>query len=116
MKTVLSFFNILILSTTLSASNCNEPVTLERFNSLLESLDNKDMPDQKKYILISSYAQRECFSVDQLILFLDVVVDHKIQISTAQAVFNLVYDTENLDKLLNRFTDYEKKMIKKSIH
>ena len=114
MKTVLSFFAILILSTTLSASNCDVPVTLERFNSLLESL-NEDMPDQKKYILISAYAQRECFTVDQLILFLDVVVDHKIQISTAQSVFNFVYDSENLDKLLNRFTDYEKKIIKKSI-
>ena len=115
MKTVLSFFTILILSTTLSASNCDAPVTLERFNSLLKSLDKEVMVDQKKFILISAYAQRECFTVDQLILFLDVIVDHKIQISTAQAVFNLVYDSENLDKLLDRFSDYEKQIIKKSI-
>ena len=115
MKFIYTYLLTIALSSNLFASTCNEPTTQERFNTLYKSVDKNNMPDQKKFNLISAYAKRECFTVVQLILFLDTIDNHKLQISTAQSVFNYIYDTENLNNFLSRFSDYEVQLIKKSV-
>lgn len=115
MKHIFTYIIVIIFSTSLLASNCNEPTSTDRFNSLLKSVDKGEMADQKKFNLISVYAKRECFTVIQLLGFLDTITDHKLQISTAQSIINFVFDPENIDMFLSRFSDYEKQMIQKSV-
>mgnify|MGYP001350851972 CR=1 FL=1 len=114
MKRILEFILVFIFSISLYASDCEEPISKERFDSLLKTVELKNN-DHQKYMLILAYTKRECISVNQLLSFIDLIDEHKVKVSIIQESYNSVFDKENIDQLMTNFTEYEKSVILKSI-
>ena len=114
MKRILGFILAFTFSISLFASDCEEPVSKERFDSLLKTVELKNN-DHQKYMLISAYTNRECISVNQLLSFIDLIDEHKVKLSIVQESYNSVFDKENINQLMTNFTDYEKSVILKSV-
>ena len=114
-KRIFGFILILIFSVSLNASNCEAPISKERFDSLLKNVKLRNN-DHQKYILITDYTIKECISVNQLLIFMDLIDEHKIKVSIVKKLYNSVHDIENNDQLLNNFTEHEKNIVKKSIN
>ena len=107
----------LILAFTFSisyASDCETPISKERFDSLLKTVELKNN-DHQKYMLISAYSNRECITVNQLLSFIDLIDEHKVKVSIVQESYNTIYDKENIDQLMTNFTEHEKSVILKSV-
>ena len=114
MERILGTILAFTFSFTLYATDCESPISKERFDSLLKTLELKKN-DHQKYILISAFTKRECISVNQLINFMDLINNHKVKISIVQELYNFVFDKENIHQLMNNFTEYEKSVIQKSL-
>ncbi|PDH47228.1 MAG: hypothetical protein CND86_03835 [Bacteroidetes bacterium MED-G21] len=114
MKRILGLILAFTFSISLYASDCEAPISKERFDSLLKTLELKNN-DHQKYILISAYSNRECMSVNQLLSFIDLIDEHKVKVSIVQELCNSVFDKENIDQLMTNFTEYEKSVILKSV-
>ena len=114
MKRILGFILAFTFNISLYASNCEEPISKERFDSLLKTVELKNN-DHQKYILISAYTNRECISVNQLLSFIDLIDEHKVKVSIVQESYNSLFDKENIDQLITNFSDYEKSVILKSV-
>jgi len=112
MKSILGLVTLFVISFSLRAADCETPTSKERFTSLYETVKTTTA-DQQKYMLIAAYAKRECITVSQLSDFLDLIENHKLKISTAQAAYDHLFDLENIDQLTTEFTEYEKSVIKK---
>ena len=113
MKRILGLIMAFTLSSSLYASDCEAPVSKERFDSLLKTVELKKN-DYQKYMLISAYTNRECISVNQLLSFMDLIDEHKVKVSIVQELSNSVFDKENIDQLITDFTEHEKRVIQKS--
>ena len=113
MKRILGLILAFTFSISLYASDCEAPISKERFDSLLKTVELKNN-DHQKYMLISAYSNRECISVNQLLSFIDLIDEHKVKVSIAQESYNSVFDKENIDQLMNNFTEHEKSVILKS--
>ena len=113
MKGILGLIMAFTLSSSFYASDCEAPVSKERFDSLLKTVELKKN-DYQKYMLISAYTNRECISVNQLLSFMDLIDEHKVKVSIVQELSNSVFDKENIDKLITDFTEHEKRVIQKS--
>ena len=114
MKRILGLILAFTFSISLYASDCEAPISKERFDSLLKTVELKNN-DHQKYMLISAYTIRECISVNQLLSFIDLIDEHKVKVSIVQESYNSVFDKENIDKLMTNFTDHEKSVILKSV-
>ena len=101
------------ISISLYASDCDAPISKERFDRLLKTVELKNN-DYQKYMLISAYTNRECISVNQLLSFMDLIDEHKVKVSIVQELSNSVFDKENIDQLITDFTEHEKRVIQKS--
>ena len=95
------------------ASDCEVPISKERFDSLLKTVELKNN-DYQKYMLISAYTNRECITVDHLLSFIDLINEHKVKVSIVQESYNSVFDKENIDQLMINFTEHEKSVVLKS--
>ena len=113
MKRILGLFLAFTFSISLYASNCEIPISKDRFDRLLKTLELKNN-DHQKYILISAYASRECITVKQLLSFIDLIDEHKVKVSIVQESYNSVFDKENTDQLMTNFTEHEKNVVLKS--
>ena len=113
MKRILGFILAFTFSISLYASDCEAPISKERFDSLLKTVELKKN-DYQKYMLISAYTNRECISVNQLLSFMDLIDEHKVKVSIVQELSNSVFDKENIDQLITDFTEHEKRVIQKS--
>ena len=71
------------------------PISKERFDRLLKSVELKNN-DHQKYTLISAYTNRECITVNQLLSFIDLIDEHKVKVSIVQESYNSVFDKENI--------------------
>ena len=114
MKRILGLILAFTFSISLYASDCEAPISKERFDSLLKTVELKKN-DHQKYILISAYTNRECVSVNQLLSFMDLIDEHKVKVSIVQESYNSVFDKENRDQLITNFTEHEKSVILKSV-
>ena len=114
MKRILGLILALTFSISLHASDCEVPISKERFDSLLKTVELKNN-DHQKYMLISAYTIRECISVNQLLSFIDLIDEHKVKVSIVQESYNSVFDKENIDQLMTNFTDHEKSVILKFV-
>ena len=114
MKRILGFITAFILSALVYGSDCEVPISKERFDSLLKTVELKSN-DHQKYMLISAYTNRECITVTQLLSFIDLIDEHKVKVSIVQESFNSVFDKENTDQLMTNFTEHEKSVILKSV-
>jgi len=114
MKGISVLITLFAISFSLHAVDCESPISKERFTSLYETVQ-VEKGDQQKYILITTYARRECISVMQLSNFLDLIGEHKIKVSIVQAAYNHLFDIENIEKLTSDFTEQEKFVIQKVI-
>ena len=113
MKRILGLILVFTFSISLYASDCEVPISKERFNSLLKTVELKNN-DHQKYMLISAYSNRECISVNQLLSFINLIDEHKVKVSIVQESYNSVFDKENIDQLMTDFTEHEKSIILKS--
>jgi len=113
MKGILGLITVFTISFSLYATDCETPISKERFSSLYKSVELKK-GDQQKYLLITAYAKRECITVKQLSGFLDLFDEHKMKISLIQATYNDLFDIENIDQLTSDFTEHERLMIQKA--
>ena len=114
MKRILGLISAFILSASVYGSDCEVPISKERFDSLLKTVELKSN-DHQKYMLISAYTNRECITVTQLLSFIDLIDEHKVKVSIVQESFNSVFDKENSDQLMINFTEHEKSVILKSV-
>ena len=114
MKRILRLILVFTFSISLFASDCETPISKDRFNRLLKSVELKSN-DYQKYILISAYTTRECITVNQLLSFIDLISEHKVKVSIVQESYNSVFDKENTDQLMTNFTEHEKSIILKSL-
>ena len=114
MKRILGLISAFILSVSVYGYDCDVPISKERFDSLLKTVELKSN-DHQKYILISAYTNRECITVTQLLSFIDLIDEHKVKVSIVQESFNSVFDKENTDQLMTNFTEHEKSVILKSV-
>ena len=114
MKRILGLILTFTFSILLYASDCESPISKERFDSLLKTVELKKN-DHQKYMLISAYTNRECISVNQLLSFIDLIVEHKVKVSIVQESYNSLFDKENIDQLMTNFTEHEKSVILKSV-
>ena len=114
MKRILGLLLAFTFSISLYASDCEAPISKERFDSLLKTVELKNN-DHQKYMLISAYTIRECISVNQLLSFIDLIDEHKVKVSIVQESYNSVFDKENIDQLMTNFTDHEKSVILKFV-
>ena len=113
MKRILGLILAFTISLSLYASDCDTPISKERFDRLLKTVELKNN-DYQKYMLISAYTNRECISVNQLLNFIDLIGEHKIKVSIVQESYNSVFDKENIDQLMTNFTEHEKNVVLKS--
>ena len=113
MKRILGLILAFNISISLFASDCDAPISKERFDRLLKTVELKNN-DYQKYMLISAYTNRECISVNQLLNFIDLIGEHKIKVSIVQESYNSVFDKENIDQLMTNFTEHEKNIVLKS--
>lgn len=114
MKGILGLIMAFTLSSSLYASDCETPVSKERFDSLLKTVELKKN-DHQKYMLISAYTSRECISVKQLLSFMDLIDEHKVKVSIVQELYTSLFDSENVDQLTADFTEHEKRVIQKAV-
>jgi predicted DNA binding protein len=114
MKGILGLLAAFVISFSVYATECEAPMSNERFTSLYESVEIKQH-DQQRYRLIVAYAQRECFSVDQLSKVLKLVEEQKVRASIVYEVYANLFDKDNVQKLTTEFTDQQKAMIQKAI-
>mgnify|MGYP001457621989 FL=1 len=114
MKRILGLILAFNISISLFASDCDAPISKERFDRLLKSVELKSN-DHQKYTLISAYTNRECITVNQLLNFIDLIDEHKVKVSIVQESYNSVFDKENTYKLMTNFTEHEKSVILKSV-
>jgi len=114
MKRILGLILAFTFSISVCGSNCEAPISKERFDSLLKTVELKSN-DHQKYMLISAYTNRECITVTQLLSFVDLIDEHKVKVSIVQESFNSIFDKENTDQLMTNFTEYEKSVILKSV-
>jgi len=114
MKGILGLITVLAFSFSVHATDCNEPMTKERFTSLYKTIEVKQ-DDHQRYQLIVGYARRECMTVDQLASFLDLIKEHKVRVSTVQSTYTYLFDKENVSQLMKDFTEHEKLVIQKVI-
>ena len=113
MKGILGLITVFTISVSLYATDCETPITKERFTLLYNTVELKK-GDQQKYLLITAYAKRECITVNQLSDFLNLIEEHKMKVSLVQATYNDLFDIENVDQLTSDFTDHERLVIKKA--
>ena len=113
MKRILGLILVFTFSISLYAYDCEAPISKERFDILLKTVELKNN-DHQKYMLISAYSNRECISVNQLLSFIDLIDEHKVKVSIIQESYNSVFDKENIDQLMTNFTEHEKSVILKS--
>ena len=113
MKRILVLILTITFSISLYASDCEAPISKERFDRLLKTVELKNN-DHQKYMLISAYTNRECISVNQLLNFIDLIDEHKVKVSIVQESYNSVFDKENIDQLMTNFTEHEKSVVLKS--
>ncbi len=114
MKCILGLILTFTFSISLYAIDCEAPISNERFDRLLKSVELKSN-DHQKYTLISAYTNRECITVNQLLNFIDLIDEHKVKVSIVQESYNSVFDKENTYKLMTNFTEHEKSVILKSV-
>jgi len=114
MKGILGLIIVLTFSFSLHATDCNEPMSKERYTSLYKTVKVKH-DDYQRYQLIVAYAKRECMTVSQLSSFLDLIEEHKVKVSTVQSTYNYLFDLENVDQLTQNFSEHEKLVIQKVI-
>ena len=114
MKRILGFILAFTFSISLYASDCEAPISNERFDSLLKSIELKNN-DRQKYMLITAYTKRECISVSQLLSFISLIDEHKVKVSIVQESYISLFDKENINQLMTNFTEHEKSVILKSI-
>ena len=114
MKRILGLISAFILSVSVYGSDCKVPISKDRFDSLLKTVELKSN-DHQKYMLISAYTNRECITVTQLLSFIDLIDEHKVKVSIVQESFNSVFDKENTEQLMTNFTEHEKSVILKSV-
>ena len=115
MKRILGLILAFNISISLFASDCDAPISKERFDRLLKTVELKNN-DYQKYMLISAYTNRECISVNQLLNFIDLIGEHKIKVSIVQESYNSIFDKENIDQLMTNFTEHEKNVVLKSAY
>lgn len=113
MKGILGLIVCLTLNFNMYSAECESPVTKERFNTLLESVEAQKH-DQQKYQLIVAYSKRECLTVEQMSKFVDQISEHKMKVSVVQATYMHLFDSENVDNLTIGFTEHEKLVVKKT--
>ena len=114
MKGILALIMIFTFNVSLQASDCESPLSKERFDSLYKTLELAKS-DHQKFRLITAYSSRECISVDQFLVFMDFISDRKVKVSLVQASYSFLFDQENIDKLVSDFTEHEKLAIQKVV-
>lgn len=110
MKNTLGFLLAFLISLSLVAKNCEEPISEDRFNALYKSLTIKKN-DQQRYLLIVAYAKRECISAEQMKTFLKLFTDSKVKFSLVQNTYKLLFESESKMLLLEGFTDRQQHLI-----
>ena len=114
MKSILGLILVFTFNISLYGTDCEAPISKDRFDSLLKTVEFKNN-DHQKYILISAYTNRECITVNQLLSFIDLIDEHKVKVSIVQESYDSVFDKENIDLLMTNFTEHEKSIILKSV-
>ena len=114
MKGILALIMIFTFNVSLQASDCESPLSKERFDSFYKTLELAKS-DHQKFRLITAYSNRECISVDQFLVFMELISDRKVKLSLVQASSSLLFDQENVHKLVSDFTEQEKLAIQKVI-
>lgn len=114
MKGILGLLAAFAISFSVYATNCDAPMSNERFTGLYKSVELKKF-DQHRYRLIVAYSQRECFSVAQLSKVLNLVEEQKMKASIIYEVYENLYDKDNIHKITSEFTEQQKAMIQKAI-
>jgi len=114
MKGILGLITVLAFSFSVHATDCNEPMSKERFTTLYKTVEVKQN-DHQRYQLIVAYAKRECITVTQLASFLNLIEEHKVKVSTVQSTYKYLFDKENVDQLTVGFTEHEKLVVQKVI-
>tara|TARA_B110000977_G_scaffold86089_1_gene114723 strand:+ start:62 stop:400 length:339 start_codon:yes stop_codon:yes gene_type:complete len=112
MKSILGLITAFSFSLCVLASNCDKPISKDRFEGLYNSIVTQKN-DQQRYQLVLAFANRECVSVNQMIEFLSLVSDHKIKFSLVKDTYNLLFDADNRSLLLTEFSEHEQMLIKK---
>jgi hypothetical protein len=114
MKGLLILLFSILFTTNTFATNCETPVSNDRFVTLYESISIK-LSDAQKFKLIKDYMNRECFSVVQLNKCLGLISERKLKVSLTHEVYHSIYDKENLKRITAQFTDHEIAVIEKNI-
>jgi hypothetical protein len=112
MKSILGLITVLSFSFSILASNCDKPISKDRFDGLYNSIVTQNN-DQQRYQLVLAFANRECVSVNQMTEFVSLIEDHKIKFSLVKDTYQLLFDTENRALLLTEFSEHEQALIKK---
>jgi hypothetical protein len=112
MKSILGLITVLSFSFSIFASNCDKPISKDRFDGLYNSIVTQKN-DQQRYQLVLAFANRERVSVNQMTEFVSLIEDHKIKFSLVKDTYQLLFDTENRAQLLTEFSEHEQTLIKK---
>lgn len=110
MKNTLGLLLVFLISLSLVAKNCEEPISKERFDSLYKSLTIKKN-DQQRYQQVLTYAKRECLSAEQMKSFLKLFTDSKVKFSLVQDTYKLLFDSKSKKLLLEGFSERQQHLI-----
>ena len=110
MKNILGVLIMFLISLSLVAKNCEEPISKDRFDLIHNSLTIKKN-DQQRYQLVLAYAKRECLSAEQMNSFLELFTDSNIKFAVVQDTYKLLFDSENKKLLLEGFTERQQHLI-----
>jgi hypothetical protein len=114
MKAILGLLTAFTLSFSVFASNCEDPISKERFNGLYNNIEIQKN-DQQRYQLIFAFANLECISVAQMTEFLNLITDHKLKFSVVKDTYKLLFDQDNRNLLLKGFSEREQMLINKEV-
>ena len=115
MKGILGLLAAFVISFSVYATDCEAPMSNERFTALYKSVELKKA-DQQRYRLIVAFSKRECFSVAQLSEVLSLVEEQKMKASITFEVYEYLYDKDNIQQITSEFTEQQKLMIQKAIN
>jgi len=110
MKNILGVLIMFSISLSLIASDCEEPISKDRFDLIYKSLTIKKN-DQQRYQLVLAYAKRECLSAEQMNSFLELFTDPNMKFAVVQDTYKLLFDSESKKLLLEDFTERQQHLI-----
>jgi len=84
-------------------TGCSQPVSSERFKSMMESVNNASFAEDQVRVA-KRILKTNCLTIDNLVLILEEISFDEDQLELAKFAYEHVYDLDNYYKVYNVFS------------